>query len=183
MEDRIKMMLPLLDEKQRRLFLASEALAYGRGGIAIVHRISGASKNTIRRGIREHLEGVGVGTKVRACGGGRHLIEKDRPEVVDRILGIVNLATYGNPQKVLSYTTESLRKITEKLSRGGITVSHVTVGKILEDNGYSKQANQKMLQGGEPNPDRNEQFEHLNNHRLKAVGFLAAESRFEAKAS
>jgi hypothetical protein len=31
MEDRIKMMLPLLDEKQRRLFLASEALAYGYG--------------------------------------------------------------------------------------------------------------------------------------------------------
>jgi uncharacterized membrane protein YdbT with pleckstrin-like domain len=58
MEDRIKMMLPLLDEKQRRLFLAIEALAYGYGGIARVRRISGASKNTIKRGIREHKAGA-----------------------------------------------------------------------------------------------------------------------------
>ena len=28
--------------------------------------------------------------------------------------------------------------------------------------GYSKQANQKMLQVGEPHPDRNAQFEHIN---------------------
>jgi hypothetical protein len=76
MDDRIKMMLPLLDEKQRRLFLESEALAYGRGGIALVHRISGASKNTINRGFREHREGVRTGTEVRASGGGRHFIEK-----------------------------------------------------------------------------------------------------------
>jgi hypothetical protein len=62
-----------------------------------------------------------------------------------------------------------LRKITEKLSRGGITVSHVTVGKILEDNGYSKQANQKTLQGGEPNPDRNEQFEYINSTAQKYI--------------
>jgi hypothetical protein len=162
MEDRIKMMLPLLDEKQRRLFLASEALAYGRGGIAIVHRISGASKNTIKRGIREHRKGTDTGTKVRAAGGGRHLIEENRPEVVGKILEIVNPVTYGNPQKVLSYTTESLRKIAGKLSEAGINVSYVTVGKILEDNGYSKQANQKMLQVGKPNPNRNEQFQYIN---------------------
>ena len=31
MKERIAMMLPLLNEKQKRLFLASEAIAYGRG--------------------------------------------------------------------------------------------------------------------------------------------------------
>jgi hypothetical protein len=50
-------MLPLFDEKQRRLFLASEALAYGRGETAIARRGGGASKNTIKRGIREHRKG------------------------------------------------------------------------------------------------------------------------------
>ena len=155
-------MLPLLDEKQRRLFLASEALAYGRGGIAIVHRISGTSKNTIKRGIKEHNAGATTGNRVRAPGGGRHLMEENRPEVVEKILEIVNRATYGNPQKVLSYTTESLRKIAGTLNENGIKASYVTVGKILEDNGYSKQANQKMLQVGEPSPDRNEQFQYIN---------------------
>jgi hypothetical protein len=53
---------------------------------------------------------------------------------------------------MLSYTTESLRKPAGKSSEEGIKVSCVTVGKILEDNGYSKQANQKMLQVGKPNP-------------------------------
>jgi hypothetical protein len=90
-------------------------------------------------------------------------VEENRPEVVEKILEIVNRATYGNPEKVLSYTTESLRKIANTLSEKGIKVSYVTAGKILEDNGYSKQANQKMLQVGEPSPDRNEQFEYINS--------------------
>ena len=39
MEERIAMMLPQLNEMQRRLFLASEALSYGRGGIAEIIRV------------------------------------------------------------------------------------------------------------------------------------------------
>lgn len=34
MEERIRIMLPLLDERQRRIFLAAEAKTYGRGGIS-----------------------------------------------------------------------------------------------------------------------------------------------------
>jgi hypothetical protein len=95
------------------MFLASEALAYGRGGITIVHRISGASKNTIKRGIREYREGADIGTRVRACGGGRPLIEENLPEVVQRILEIVNPATYGNPQlsgKNVEVSTSTIRR-------------------------------------------------------------------------
>jgi hypothetical protein len=64
--------------------------------------------------------------------------------------------------KVLSYTTESLRKISDKLKIQGYNVSHMTVWKLLGSMGYSKQANQKMLQIGEPHPDRNAQFEYIN---------------------
>ena len=53
MEERIKTMLPLLNEYQKRIFLASEAMSYGWGGIQKVSEISGASMNTIRRGIAE----------------------------------------------------------------------------------------------------------------------------------
>ena len=41
-------------------------------------------------------------------------------------------------------------------------MSHDTIGNILKDMGYSLQQNQKMLQTGEPHPDRNAQFEHIN---------------------
>jgi hypothetical protein len=66
MEERIAMMLPQLNEMQRRLFLAGEALSYGRGGIAEVIRISGVSRNTIKRGISELKSGVKFNGKVVA---------------------------------------------------------------------------------------------------------------------
>ena len=163
MEERIIMMLPQLDERQRRLFLASEALAYGRGGIAEVVRISGASRNTVRRGINELKNGAKHDGKVRKSGGGPKYTEEKHPGIEEKIRKIVDGSTYGNPERVLSYTTESLRKIEHELKSQGINVSYVTVGEILESMGYSKQANQKMLQVGEPHPDRNAQFEHINN--------------------
>jgi len=58
LEARIKMMLPQLNEKQRRLYLASEAITYGRGGIAEAMRHSGVSRNTIKRGIKELEKGI-----------------------------------------------------------------------------------------------------------------------------
>jgi transposase len=163
MEERIMMMLPQLDERQRRLFLASEALAYGRGGIAEVVRISGASRNTVKRGISELKDGAAHNGKVRKSGGGPKYTEEKHPGIKEKIRKIVDGSTYGNPERVLSYTTESLRKIEGELKSQGINVSHVTIGEILESMGYSKQANQKMLQVGEPHPDRNAQFEHINN--------------------
>jgi hypothetical protein len=103
MEERIKMILPALDEKRRKLFLASEALAYGRGGIAIASRVSRASKNTIERGIRERREGTDRGAGGRASGGGRRLMEKDHPEAVDKILETVNATTYRVMPQPASY--------------------------------------------------------------------------------
>jgi transposase len=162
MEERILMMLPQLNERQRRLFLASEAIVYGRGGIAEVIRISGASRNTIKRGIEELKSGVKYDGKVRISGGGPKYAEEKYPDIENRIRRLIDGSTYGNPERVLSYTTDSLRKIERELKLEGVAVSHETVGKILESMGYSKQANQKMLQVGEPHPDRNAQFEHIN---------------------
>jgi hypothetical protein len=55
--------------------------------------------------------------------------------------------------RVLSHTTESLRKIQTELEKHRIFVGHVTIGKILDAMGYSKQINQKMPQTGEPHPN------------------------------
>ena len=70
-------------------------------------------------------------------------------------------AGFGGISEV-SRITESLRKIESELQSQGIKISYKTIGKILASMGYSKQANQKMLQVGEPHPDRNAQFEHIN---------------------
>jgi len=162
MEERILMMLPHLNEMQKRLFLASEAIAYGRGGIAEVIRISKASRNTIKKGIAELKSGITYTGKIRSEGGGRKSIEVTYPNIEDEIRRLIDGSTYGNPERVLSYTTESLRKIENELNNRGVKIGRTTIAKTLDSMGYSKQSNQKMLQVGEPHPNRNAQFEHIN---------------------
>ena len=112
MEERIKTMMPLLDEKQRRIFLASEALSYGYGGISKVSGISGVSIPTIRRGIKEIQFGQSIETgRIRKAGGGRKSVEDIYPEIMEKIKEIVDGNTYGSPEKVLSWTTLSLHDI------------------------------------------------------------------------
>jgi DNA-binding MurR/RpiR family transcriptional regulator len=52
-EERIRNTLPLLNERQRRLYLANEAKAIGRGGIQEVNKVSGVSRVTIIKGLKE----------------------------------------------------------------------------------------------------------------------------------
>lgn len=172
MEERIRIMMPLLDERQRRIFLAAEAKSYGRGGITAVSKLSGVSPYTIRQGLNELSSGEALQPKdkMRAEGGGRKKLQDNIPGIEEHIQEIVDGATYGDPQKILSYTTLSLRKIKDILAdKFGINVCFRSVSSILEKLGYSKQTNQKMLQVGEPHPDRNEQFGFIND---KAADFL-----------
>jgi hypothetical protein len=162
MKERIEMMLPQLNEIQKRLFLASEAITYGRGGIAKVIELTGVSRNTIKRGVTELKSGLIYEGKIRKDGGGAKNIYDRYPDIEEKIRKLIDGSTYGNPERVLSYTTESLRKIEKELKSQGILVSYKTISAILESMEYSKQSNQKMLQVGEPHPDRNAQFEHIN---------------------
>jgi hypothetical protein len=162
MKERIMRLEPFLDERQKRLYLANEAMSYGYGGISLVSRLSGISRPTITKAVSEINNNDQLLGRTRHLGGGRKFMEEYYPEVETEIRKLLDGKTYGDPKRVLSYTTESLRKIKLELEESGVFVSHVTVGKILESMGYSKQANQKMLQIGEPHPDRNAQFEYIN---------------------
>ena len=162
MEERIMRMKTLLDERQWRLYLANEAMSAGYGGVSKVSRITGMSRTTITKGIEELREKNTIDGKVRKRGGGPKCIQEKHPDIEEKIRKLVDGSTYGNPERVLSYTTESLRKIANELRHQGVSVSHETVCKILDSMGYSKQANKKMLQVNEPHPDRNAQFEHIN---------------------
>ena len=116
MEKRVKAMIPLLNEKQRRIFLASEAISYGYGGISKVSRISGVSIPTIRQGIKEIQTGqANENGRVRKAGGGRKRVEEIYPEILEKIKEIVDGNTYGSPDKVLFWTTLSLHDIQKLL--------------------------------------------------------------------
>ena len=160
---KINTMLPLLNERQARLFLALEAKALGHGGVKLIHEISGMSQTTIIRGKKELEESDTLNTEsIRKPGGGRRKLTQKYGDIKETIEKIVADKTYGNPENPLTWTTKSLRNITEQLTEAGYEIKHDTVGKILKELGYSLQQNQKMLQLGESHPDRNEQFEFIN---------------------
>ena len=168
---KIEQMMPILNEKQLRRYLGSEAEALGRGGIAIVSKISGKSRNTIVAGIKENNMPESDTDRIRKSGGGRKSIKEKHPEIAAEIESIVMDSTFGNPENPLSYTTKSTRKIKYILNEKEYEIGHNVVADILEELGYSLQLNQKMLQVGEEHPDRGKQFEFINN---KAKLFLSS---------
>jgi len=170
-EIRILKQMSMLNEKQRRLYLAIEAQSLGHGGITAVSKLTGVSRTTITTGIHEvefcdNLDS----DRIRRHGGGRKFITEKNPEITEEILKIVEATTFGNPENPLSYTTKSTRKIEEVLNAKGYEIGSNTIGDILKENKYSLQLNQKMLQVGEPHPDRNEQFEFINNKSKEFLG-------------
>src|SRR6266511_2816107 len=156
---------PYLDERRRRLWAATEARALGRGGVAAVATGTGLRPNTIRVGVRE-LEAPGVvplvsDQRVRAPGGGRKPLTVHDPTLLRELEALVEPVTRGDPMSPLRWTCKSTRKLAEELSSQGHPVSRTTVAQVLEALGYSLQGT-RTTQDGSAHPDRNAQFEHIN---------------------
>ena len=169
---KIKKILPFLNEAQKRLYLASEAETLGHGGISAISEAVGVSRMTITTGMKELNEGKyeGVpgekGQRIRKEGAGRKSIEETQPGIREALDGLMDRSTFGSPQSLLLWTTKSLRNLEEELKKKGFSVGYRKIGYLLKDIGYSLHLNQKMDQVGARHPDRNEQFEHINNTAL-----------------
>ena len=157
-------MAPVLDERQRRCLAGAEALALGRGGQAAVSRATGLSLPTIRAGLREVARGAVAlkGGRIRREGGGRpRTVERD-PTLRSDLEALIEPTSRGDPESPLRWTCKSIRKLSEELTRQGHKTSHRMVAELLHELGYSLQANRKVLEGSS-HPDRNAQFEYLND--------------------
>ena len=55
---RFEALEPVLDERERRLFAASEARAAGHGGVVAVSRATGIARSTIDRGLADLRSGA-----------------------------------------------------------------------------------------------------------------------------
>jgi transposase len=170
MKFRLAGLLPRLNERDRRLALATEARSWGHGGIAAVHRATGASRSTIRRGIAElESDPPAQMSRVRASGGGRKKAEIADPELLERLDSIIEPETRGDPESPLRWTTKSTRNLARELTAMGHAVSHSVVAKMLRSAGFSLQGTRKTLEGAQ-HPDRDAQFRHIN---ALATQFLA----------
>ena len=157
-----------LTERARRLFIAGEAMTFGFGGIAAASRATGMAPSAIGRGIKEVQaieagEGPALsGQRSRRPGGGRKKLTEKDPSLLPDLKNLVESTTRGDPESPLLWTLRSQRKLVDALEDLGHKVCMKTVARLLkEELGYSLQANRKRLEGAQ-HPDRNAQFEHIN---------------------
>ena len=154
--------LPQLDERQRRLLLGAEAISLGRGGITAVAIAAGVSRPMVTRGVAEVRTGVTVEGRIRKPGGGRKSVTETDPGLLAALEALVDPVTRGDPMSPLRWTTKSTRHLADALTSDGHRVSHVRVGELLHSLGYSLQSNAKAVEGKQ-HPDRDGQFRHIND--------------------
>lgn len=160
---------PSLDERTRRLWAGAEADALGRGGVAVVSRATGLAISTVRKGRNEVRAGERPADLVQVRRSpGRRPYEEKHPEVWPALERLVDPVTRGDPESPLRWTCKSTSVLSEELWAQGIAVSDRTVAKLLHAHDYSLQAPNKTVEGKQ-HPDRNAQFEHINDQAQDCI--------------
>lgn len=150
-----------LDERGRRRWAATEAMAIGRGGVAAVCAATRMSDRTVRTGIKEIQESVPLSpSRQRRRGAGRKSSEVHQPGLIDAVEALVEPSERGDPESPLRWTCKSLRNLQSELREQGYEVGRTKVAGILKSLGYSLQGNRKTREGKD-HPDRDAQFRHI----------------------
>jgi len=158
---------PVMDERVRRQWAASEAMSLSWGGVSVVAKATGMSRTTIRVGLRElraREKAAGavpprMGVR-RPGGGGKPLTEVD-PTIGQALEDLVAPETRGDPMSPLRWTLKSTSKLAAELTSRGHPVSARAVAALLKASDYSLQGNRKTREGA-THADRDAQFRHIN---------------------
>lgn len=163
LQNKLNKIIPILDEKQRRLYLTSEAEAIGRGGKSLISKLGKISRPTLNKGEKElnSQEDCSIATRIRKEGGGRKKITESNTEILKALELLVEPVTRGDPESSLRWTIKSIRTLSKELNKQGHKIGKSAVGNLLAELGYSLQSNKKKIEGNQ-HPDRNSQFEYIN---------------------
>lgn len=160
---------PMLDERARRLMAASEAEALEYGGVSLVHRACGLSRNAIARGIEELRAGIALEAgRVRRPGAGRKPVTESDPKLLAALDRLIEPDTRGDPDSPLRWVCKSTRTLAWELRDRHHPISHVKLAQLLHDMDYSLQSTRKTEEGAD-HPDRDAQFRHINATVKKAL--------------
>jgi len=166
-QEKLRKIAPILNEKQRRIVFAAEAEQLGRGGKSKISTLTGMSRSTLNTGFVD-LKSLFDNDltfdkeKIRSSGGGRKKITETEPQLLSALESLVDPVTRGDPESPLRWTIKSTRTLAKELAEQGFKVGKSAVAVMLDQLGYSLQSNQKRLEGAN-HPERNAQFEHINN--------------------
>jgi transposase len=156
-----EVVLPHMNERQRRVVAGATAEMFGRGGKTAVATASGMSRNTVIKAESEVAAGIEATDRLRAPGAGDKPLTERQPELLGALDELVYPETRGNPMSRLRWTSKSSSKLAEELQTQGYEISARSVQRLLHSLGYSLQANAKVTEGRQ-HPDRDAQFHYLN---------------------
>ena len=158
-----KVVLPLLDERQRRLVAAALVPALGRGGQARVAEAADMSRNTLITGAKELAGGAGPSARVRRPGAGRKKAVDLDPEMLVALDSLVEPDSCGDPMSPLRWTIEvDPYQLARSWAGWATRPGRASSGGLLHYLGYSLQANAKVTEGAQ-HPDRDGQFRYIND--------------------
>lgn len=144
--------------------MAQKAIELGRGGVQHLHELTGMSRPTIQRGIRELQDEKPLvldNGRLRQPGGGRKKLEATDSTLMADLERLMEEATAGDPMSHWRWTHKSTASIAAELGRLGHQLSPDTVGRLLKAMDSTLQANVKS-QAGKSHPDRDAQFQYIN---------------------
>jgi hypothetical protein len=153
--------LPMLDERSRRLVLGMAAEAEGKGGTGRVAALTGASWQTVADGKADLAaeEDLPAG-RIRRPGGGRKTLAQTDPGLRQALEKLIKDTSRGDPQSPLTWTTRSAAHLAGELTAAGHPCSDPTVLRMLKQMGYAQQSNSRA-QEGRQHPERDEQFRYI----------------------
>jgi hypothetical protein len=163
--------LPMLDERSRRLVLGMAAEAEGKGGTGRVAALTGAAWQTVANGKADLAaeEELPAG-RTRRPGGGRKQLAESDPGLAGALESLVRDAMRGDPESPLTWTTRSAEHLAGELAATGHPCSDSTVWRMLRRAGYTQQSNSRA-QEGRQHPERDGQFRYI---AARAGEYLAA---------
>jgi len=160
-EAQYKLMRGWLNERQWRLYVATEARRIGPGGISQVAREAGVTRKTIRKGLGELEAGVlyQPGERIRKQGGGRKKRTVKDASLRADLEGMLD--PKGDPESLVRWTSKSVRHLRKALTRQGHTIGETAIRGLLHEMGFSLKATKKSIEGAS-HADRDAQFQHIN---------------------
>lgn len=158
---RYNLLLPALNEKQRRVLVATDVMTYGIT-VSKASRYSGMNRNTIYKGIEDVKNGNVNSENIREIGGGRKKKADQNLRIRIELEKLLEPSTRGAPTSPLRWTTKSLRNLSEAMKQKGFNIGKNIVAYILHELGYSLQSNNKKNEGKKDHPDRDKQFQYIN---------------------
>ncbi len=172
-------LMPVMDERRRRLLAGAVSELIGHGGVQRVSEITGISETTISKA-RKELKGLPRDPKARpkadgidrarAPGAGRKSVCEAYPQASEMLELLMEGNIFSDPGSPLSWTVKSYRDLSDRMKELGTGVSHVTVGKILAELGYSPQQRSRFSGAGVLGPDRDAQFRLVRDRAELFIG-------------